>query len=35
MAALLDMSSADLSEAELKRLARLIQQAKNKEQGHD
>ena len=31
MAALLDMSSANLSEAELKRLARLIQQAKNKE----
>jgi BlaI family transcriptional regulator, penicillinase repressor len=35
MAALLDMSSADLSEAELKRLARLIQQAKNKEKDHD
>jgi BlaI family transcriptional regulator, penicillinase repressor len=31
MAALLDMSSANLSEADLKRLARLIQQAKNKE----
>src|SRR5271165_4568553 len=31
MAALLDMSSANLSESELKRLARLIQQAKNKE----
>ena len=35
MAALLDMSSANLSEPELKRLARLIQQAKNKEQSHD
>jgi hypothetical protein len=31
MAALLDMSSANLSESELNRLARLIQQAKNKE----
>jgi predicted transcriptional regulator len=31
MAALLDMSSANLSETELKRLARLIQQAKSKE----
>jgi BlaI family transcriptional regulator, penicillinase repressor len=30
MAALLDMSSADLSESELKRLARLIQEAKIK-----
>jgi BlaI family transcriptional regulator, penicillinase repressor len=30
MAALLDMSSANLSEAELKRLARLIRQAKTK-----
>jgi predicted transcriptional regulator len=35
MAALLDMSSANLSETELKRLARLIQQAKNKEKSHD
>jgi BlaI family transcriptional regulator, penicillinase repressor len=35
MAALLDMSSANLSETELKRLARLIQQAKSKEKGHD
>jgi predicted transcriptional regulator len=35
MAALLDMSSANLSESELKRLAGLIQQAKNKEKGHD
>ncbi len=35
MAALLDMSSANLSETELKRLARLIQQAKNKERSHD
>jgi BlaI family transcriptional regulator, penicillinase repressor len=35
MAALLDMSSADLSEAELKGLARLIQQAKNKEKSHE
>jgi predicted transcriptional regulator len=35
MAALLDMSSADLSEAELKRLSRLIQQAKNKEKSHE
>ena len=33
MAALLDMSSSDLSEAELKRLARLIRQALNQEQG--
>ena len=31
MAALLDMSSANLSESELKRLGQLIQQAKNKE----
>jgi predicted transcriptional regulator len=31
MAALLDMSSVNLSDAELKRLARLIQQAKEKE----
>ena len=35
MAALLDMSSSNLSEPELKRLARLIQQAKNKEKSHD
>ncbi len=35
MAALLDMSSASLSETELKRLARLIQQAKNKEKSCD
>jgi predicted transcriptional regulator len=35
MAALLDMSSANLSEMELKRLARLIQQAKSKEKSHD
>lgn len=35
MAALLDMSSADLSESELKKLARLIQQAKSKEKSHD
>ena len=35
MAALLDMSSANLSEPELKRLARLIQQAKNKEKCRD
>jgi predicted transcriptional regulator len=35
MAALLDMSSANLSETELKRLARLIQQAKNKEKSHE
>ncbi len=35
MAALLDMSSANLSEAELKRLARLIRQAKNKEKSRD
>ena len=35
MAALLDMSAANLSDAELKRLARLIRQAKNKEQGND
>jgi BlaI family transcriptional regulator, penicillinase repressor len=32
MAALLDMSSTNLSEAELSRLARLIRQAKHKEQ---
>ena len=35
MAALLDMSSADLSETELKRLTQLIQQAKSKEKSHD
>jgi len=35
MAALLDMSSANLSETELKRLARLIQQAKSKEKSHE
>jgi predicted transcriptional regulator len=35
MAALLDMSSANLSETELNRLARLIQQAKNKEESRD
>ena len=35
MAALLDMSSANLSDADLKRLARLIQEAKNKERSHD
>jgi BlaI family transcriptional regulator, penicillinase repressor len=35
MATLLDMSSSNLSESELKRLARLIQQAKNKEQSDD
>ncbi len=35
MAALLDMSSAKLSEAELKRLADLIRQAKNKEKSRD
>jgi BlaI family transcriptional regulator, penicillinase repressor len=35
MAALLDMSSANLSEMELKRLSRLIQQAKNKEKSHE
>ncbi|MEA1951774.1 MAG: BlaI/MecI/CopY family transcriptional regulator [Planctomycetota bacterium] len=35
MAALLDISSADLSETELKRLARLIQQAKDKEPSHE
>lgn len=35
MAALLDMSSTNLSETELKRLARLIQQAKNKEKSRD
>jgi len=29
------MSAANLSDAELKRLARLIRQAKNKEQGND
>jgi BlaI family transcriptional regulator, penicillinase repressor len=32
MAALLDMSAAELSEAEHKQLARLIEQARNKEQ---
>jgi BlaI family transcriptional regulator, penicillinase repressor len=35
MAALLDMSASNLSESELKRLARLIQQAKNKEQSDE
>jgi predicted transcriptional regulator len=35
MAALLDMSSANLPEAELKRLAKLIEQAKCKEKSHD
>jgi BlaI family transcriptional regulator, penicillinase repressor len=35
MAALLDMSASNLSEVELKRLARLIQQAKNKEPSDD
>jgi hypothetical protein len=38
MAAMLDMSSANLSETELKRLARLIQEAKtgkNKEKSDD
>jgi BlaI family transcriptional regulator, penicillinase repressor len=38
MVALLDMSSANLSDGELKRLGRLIQEAKtgkNKEQDHD
>jgi BlaI family transcriptional regulator, penicillinase repressor len=35
MAALLDMSSANLSETEMKRLARLIQQARDKENNHD
>ena len=35
MAALLDMSSANLSEPELKRLARLIEQARNKVKSHD
>lgn len=35
MAALLDMSSANLSDAELKRLARLIRQAKDKEQSRE
>ena len=35
MAALLDMSSANLSETELKRLARLIQQAKEKEKSRE
>ena len=35
MAALLNMSSANLTDAELKRLARLIQQAKNKEKNDD
>jgi predicted transcriptional regulator len=35
MAALLDMSSASLPEADLKRLAQLIERAKNKEQSRD
>lgn len=35
LAALLDMSSSNLSETELKRLTRLIQQAKNKEKNGD
>lgn len=35
MAALLDMSSSSLSEAELKRLARLIERARSKETSHD
>lgn len=35
MATLLDMSSANLSEKELKRLADLIQEAKNKEKNDD
>jgi BlaI family transcriptional regulator, penicillinase repressor len=35
MSALLDMSASKLSKTELKRLAQLIQQAKNKEEGHD
>ena len=35
MAALLDMSSTNLSEGELKRLARMIDQAKTKEQSHE
>ena len=35
MAALLDMSSSSLSEADFKQLARLIQQARNKEKSHD
>jgi BlaI family penicillinase repressor len=35
MAALLDMSSASLSESDLKRLARLVQRARNKEQPRD
>jgi predicted transcriptional regulator len=35
MAALLDMTSANLSDAELERFAQLIQQAKNKEQSRD
>jgi BlaI family transcriptional regulator, penicillinase repressor len=35
MAALLDMSSANLSEAEMGRLARLIRQAKDKEQSRE
>ncbi|MBN2293447.1 MAG: BlaI/MecI/CopY family transcriptional regulator [Pirellulales bacterium] len=35
MSALLDMSSADLSETELKRLAKLIKQAKDKERNND
>ncbi|MGD0517526.1 MAG: BlaI/MecI/CopY family transcriptional regulator [Thermoguttaceae bacterium] len=34
MAALMDMSSLNLSEMELKRLARLIQQARDKEDRH-
>jgi predicted transcriptional regulator len=35
MAALLDMASANLSEKELKRLAKLIQQAKEREKDHE
>lgn len=35
MAALLDMSSTNLSEKELKRLSDLIQEAKEKEENHD
>ena len=35
MATLLDMSSADLSDKELKRLSKLIQDAKNKEKNDD
>lgn len=35
MAALLDMSSTNLSETELRRLARLIQEAKHKEKSHE